>query len=331
MTPYLICTFEKQTLSNLVKECFGSLFPHVYNKAQIDYIFRYLKDLKCKSVLLEPTYIDKDYLEDYNHYYIKGFNNKGFKTARLHFFSKEINHKSIDELLRKNKNKALIGQLNNNYLGFMIVKPLPKTFIGKTCLRPYDSLIESSDKKALLRKYKVDLFGIPLSVDSIAFQEQDMIVSAYSTTALWSALHASKHRDLATIPSCSEITINAINYIPGSKNSFPNSSLTNKQLLRAIDVEKFKHHLFKVDNSSAAEFHQLIEYHINSDIPIILRGTIYEIESEDKFVKKNDHAVTVLGYKSSQTNALYIHNDRQGPFVRSKYLNSKIEKISIGV
>lgn len=38
MTPYLICKFEKQTLSNLIKECFDSKFPDVYNKIQIDYI-----------------------------------------------------------------------------------------------------------------------------------------------------------------------------------------------------------------------------------------------------------------------------------------------------
>ena len=69
MTPYLICKFEKQTLSNLIKECFDSKFPDVYNKIQIDYIYRYLKDIKCKSVLLEPVYIDKDYLEDYKQYY----------------------------------------------------------------------------------------------------------------------------------------------------------------------------------------------------------------------------------------------------------------------
>lgn len=324
MTPYLICKFEKQTLSNLIKECFGSHFPHVYNKAQIAYIFRYLNDMKCKSVLLEPTYIDRDYLEDYNHYYVKGFNNKGFKTARLHFFSKQINHKMIDNILRKNNSKSVIDELKKNYLGFMVVKPLPKTFIGKTCLRPYDSLIQSPFKKTLLREYTVDLFGISLTVDSVAFQEQDMIVSAYATTALWSALHASKHRDLSTIPSCSEITINAINYIPGSNNSFPNLSLTNKQLLRSIDVEKFKHHLFKVDEISDEEFHQLVETHINSNIPLILRGTIYEVKDDKTFIRKNDHAVTILGYNSNEGKALYIHNDRQGPFVRSRYLKSKI-------
>ncbi|MEX0527888.1 hypothetical protein, partial [Raoultella terrigena] len=75
MTPYLICNFEKQTLTNLVKESFKTEFPDIYHKQQIDYIYRYLKDAGCETVILEYDYMDKDYLEDYARYYVKGFNN----------------------------------------------------------------------------------------------------------------------------------------------------------------------------------------------------------------------------------------------------------------
>ncbi|VCV83955.1 hypothetical protein BANRA_01846 [Escherichia coli] len=148
----------------------------------------------------------------------------------------------------------------------MVIKPLPKTFIGKTCLKPYDSLINSDDKKCITREYCVDLFGIPLKVESIAFQEQDMVVAAYSTTAVWSSLHALNYCDIRTIPSCSEITINAINHINNSHNSFPNTSLTTKQMLRTIDVEKIKHHLFKVEQLNNESFHDIVKTHIDSKI-----------------------------------------------------------------
>ena len=40
------------------------------------------------------------------------------------------------------------------------------------------------------REYKVSLFGIDLAINTIAFQEQDRVVSACATSALWSMYHA---------------------------------------------------------------------------------------------------------------------------------------------
>ncbi|GAB0065591.1 hypothetical protein IBA8402_13520 [Pseudomonas syringae] len=69
MISYLVSSFEKQTITNLVRECFGYDFPDIFEKAQVDYIFNYLNNLpdgnKAKSVLLEYNYVDKDYLEDF--------------------------------------------------------------------------------------------------------------------------------------------------------------------------------------------------------------------------------------------------------------------------
>ncbi len=65
MTPFLVTEFGKPAISNLVKECFGSDFSDIHSKPQVDYIFRYLNDLHADSVLLEPEYVDKDYLEDH--------------------------------------------------------------------------------------------------------------------------------------------------------------------------------------------------------------------------------------------------------------------------
>ena len=53
MISYLVSKLAKGELSNLVKECFGTDFPDIFKKPQIDYIYRYLTDLDAKSVLLE--------------------------------------------------------------------------------------------------------------------------------------------------------------------------------------------------------------------------------------------------------------------------------------
>ena len=321
MTSYLVCRFEKLTLSNLVKESFGADFPNIFKKRQVDYIFRYLKDIGAKSVLLEFDYIDKDYLEDYSRYYVKCFNNYGHKTARLHFFSNDIEHSDI--------NSALLGslkhtkKLQSSYLGFMVVKPLQKTFIGKTCLKAYDRLIYSNYRKCLVRAYDVDLFGIRLKVESVAFQEQDKVVSACATTAIWSSLHAMSWRSVRGIPACSEITTNAINHIDGSTNMFPNKELSNKQILRALDVEGLRHHSLNLSDVDKSDFFDMVRTHIDSGLPLILGVDVYSIGEGKKLKKLAGHAVTILGYKSAYDgdDAIYIHDDRLGPYARASFVN----------
>ncbi|MBY7905122.1 hypothetical protein KW458_06425 [Vibrio fluvialis] len=323
MISYLVSNFGKDELSNLVKECFGTDFPDIFNKKQIDYLFRYLKDLKANSVLLEPKYIDKDYLEDFNNYYVKCFGNNGFMSARLHFFSKKIDHKYMTDILTTGDQRN-IEDLQHAYLGFIVIKPLAKTFIGKTCLKTYASVNqEDGNKVCLHREYNVDLFGIPLSVSSVAFQEQDKVVSACATTAIWSSLHAMRWKNVRDIRSCSEITTNAVNHIPGSNNSFPNLELSNKQILRALDFEKLKHHTIDVRGYESSNFLSLVKTHIDSNIPLILGVDVYEKNDNDAR-KLDGHAITVLGYKNKSIgdNAIYVHDDRLGPYARAEVIDT---------
>lgn len=317
MIPFLVCEFGKSTLSNLVRECFGSDFPDIFRKKQIDYIFRYLSDLGAKSVLLEFEYVDKDYLEDYSRFYVKRFNSRGHKCARLHFFSRTLDHGTVDEILLNHEAGAR-ASLQESYLGFMVVKPLPKTFIGKTCLKHYDGINKDGSKRSLTRRYDVSLFGVCLYVDSVAFQEQDKVVSACATTAIWSALNALSWRPIRGIPSCSEITTNAINFIEGSSNSFPNKELSNKQILRALDVEGLRHHSF--ENSTRDELVETVKCHVDSGLPLILGVDVYGFNQEGLLTKVGGHAVCILGYKLSGSDAaLYIHDDRLGPFARATF------------
>lgn len=318
---YLVCEFAKETLSNLVRERFGTEFPDINDKIQVKYLFNYLKDLEARTILLESDYVDRDYLEDYSRYYVKCFNRYGERCARLHFFSEDFDHEVFSKHLLSYDESA-ISSLSKSYLGFIVVKPLPKTFIGKTCLRNYSTVANSNERQVLTRKYNVNLFGIPLSVQTVAFQEQDKVISACATTAIWTALQALDTKDIRNVPSCSEITISAINHINESSNSFPNKGLTNKQILRALDTQKLRNHKINIDSSKKDgldNFFNIVKNYIDSDLPVILGADVHEI-SDDGLSKLGGHAVTIVGYKeTSSTNALYIHDDRIGPFARAEF------------
>jgi len=327
MISYLVSTFEKQTITNLVRECFGYDFPDIFRKDQVDYLFNYLGNLGAQSVLLEQSYVDKDYLEDFSRYYVKRFGNDGHKCARLHFFSSKVDHRHITSILEQGADASdAISALNSDYLGFVVLKPLPRTFIGKTCLKVMpDERNGVKDKKRLARTYKVDLFGIPLTVNSIAFQEQDKVVAACATTAIWVALHCLNWRQPRSIPSCSEITINAINHIPDSSNSFPSKQLSNKQILRSLDIEGLRYHAESTEKPDRADFLQSVVAHIDSSLPVILSGEVFNdaadrgeciadidqqipavpvvpvVETPPKraLVSRGGHAICIVGYNKS--------------------------------
>ena len=332
LSPFLICEFAKATLSNLVKECFGTDFPDIIQKKQINFIYTYLSELGATTVLLESDYVDRDYLEDYSRYYVKCFHRYGERCARLHFFKNDFDHQHFSKVFSSDDSFTIVKKLQENYLGYMVVKPLPKTFIGKTCLQYYPSFDDVSYKKLIKKSYTANLFGIELKVDSIAFQEQDKILSACATTSIWSAIHASKQRHSNSILSSGEITLSAINHIKDSSNSFPNKGLTNKQILRALDTQKFRNHQVNIptfDKKSFDNCFGIIKSYIDSDIPVILGANVYKINGTE-LEKLGGHAVTILGYKDKgDERALYIHDDRIGPFARVSF--NKIDEITPGI
>jgi hypothetical protein len=336
---FLVCEFGKLAISNLVKQAFGSEFPEIFSKRQVDYVYRYLNDLGAKSIVLESEYIDRDYLDDFAKYYVRRFNGNGHKCARLHFFAKEITHEEIIRLLMNCEAKEH-DELRNSYLGYMVIKPLPKTFIGRMCLRVYEQLLS---EQLLLRDYEVNFFGLKLSVKSVAFQEQDKVVSACATTAIWSALHAANWFPQELVPSCSKITTDAVNFISDSNNNFPNAQLTNKQMLRAIDVSGQRYYEHKLTDIPQEFALSIMENYLRSKIPLILGGDVYKLQStelsssdEKEYTSLGGHAITVTGFRfNSGAIDFFVHDDRLGPFVRTRVVatsdyvkKSKDEKCS---
>ncbi len=335
MTPYLITSFEEATLAALIHEPYGYDHADIFDKPQITYIYNYLKSFMPEpepgktagSILLEPEYIDRDFLEDYSRFYVRRFGNDGYKCARLHFFSSKITHQRLDALLAGDSEELTLDALQDHYLGFMVIKPLTKTFVGKTCLRVAgDKGTGAGTKKKISKRYEVNLFGVPLYVDSIAFQEQDKVVAACATTAIWTALHGLPGRSVKDIKSCSEITTAALNFVDGSSNGFPNKELSNKQIQRTLDVEGLRYHNSNLEAYTQEFFRTHLASHIDSDLPVILTGTVYGLtpvdpESEDaeRVSVKAGHAITALGYDfRNEASWVYVHDDRLGPYARAQ-------------
>src|SRR5262249_17736969 len=98
--------------------------------------------------------------------------------------------------------------------------PLPRTIVGRTCLKTYPH--DSRRDFPITRDYEANLFGMPLRVESLAFQEQDSVAAACATSALWSAFHGTGKQFQHPIPSPVEISKAATAHLPLDTRTFPN-------------------------------------------------------------------------------------------------------------
>jgi len=303
---------QKLVFNNNVQSCM-----------QIHYFFNYLERLSAKSIIVENSYIDRHYIQEYQKYYSLCFDSKSNKCKRLHFFSEDISEDNFDQcLIDKNYSDKI---LKNNYLGFMNIRPINSVPIGRTVLVTINK-IDSQERIFTTTTYPVHLAGIELWVDGLAFQQQDMAVGACATTAIWASLQKVCKDNGKRAVTPLDITTNGTKYFITAGREFPASDgLTLEQCLEAIRGSGFAPHLLKAD-SNLRLFRESIKININSGIPAVL---LMQRVSDGV-----GHAVCIVGYKetdqyipffsendikifSSDINKIYIHDDRLGSYARA--------------
>ena len=301
----------------------------IANKDHIDVITGYLHNIGAKMIVIEPDYIDHDYLQDYAEYFVKCFSSYKRRCIRLHFFGIYVEEDEFIQMLL-GKDSTLTKAVQETYLGYMVVKPLPRTVIGKTCLKTYSE--DSERFYPITRSYHANLYGLALIVkESLAFQEQDRSVSACATSALWSVLHGTGKLFQHPILSPSEITRLATKYSIREERTFPNHGLIPIEMARAIREVGLEPEAVQVKDmymlqSSAYAY-------LRAKIPFILGVTIRHKDHQNDETIGGEHAVAVAGYHlgkdvkcqhgkdgiplvASRIDKFYVHDDQYGPFVR---------------
>jgi len=330
-TPYGIFEYTVDNLQLYISHITKTPLSYIRQKFQIAYLdnyLNYLKDNPDESIYFihENEYVDKYYLDDYVSYYAKCFNSYEKNCARVHFF--KTSKLDDDFLYREDFLKAIKGEdsciiKQENYLGFITIKPIPYTFLSNISLK----VKPSDDKKLIVHSYSVSLFGILLTIDTVPVQEQDKVVSACATVALWSLYNASSLICQEAIPSLSNITKSAYPKENGYTREFPNNGLSIDMMLRSLN-----HFSLSSEAYTYSDINQLKEYvyaYISNSIPMILGVGV------DSDNAKGKHALTILGYKldeqqqtkykAHQISNLYIHDDRYGAFVKIYFVKDKLQ------
>ena len=318
--------------ANLYKALENEHLPasEVARKRRAVYLTNYLTRLNTRLIIVEPAYIDAGYLDDYAAYYVKCFKTYDRRCKRIHFFSEEFSVTDFLRIIDGKTSKAVRKKFSDSYLGFVVARPLPDAIIGRTVLKTYDD-DNGRRNYSCIREYKANLFGIDLKVDSLAFQEQDTVMAACATVALWCAFN--KTRDLfnSPAPTPAEIT-RAANRLVYNSRSIPSHGLNVQQMTNVIQHVGLEPEVIKV--SDTTPFVSLVYSHLKWGLPVILAVEIVGLEEQPL-----KHAITLVGYSERKDpvrdyevklgkveacppmvglriDRLFAHDDRIGPFLR---------------
>jgi hypothetical protein len=328
-------------------DCFTNNYTpseYILKKWHYAYLKNYLgvSGLNSKTILVEDNYVSKDYLDDFTHYYVSCHTDYSKFCSRIHFFEQSFSEQEFKELLLTDHDTNSIW---DSYLGFIVVKPIPSTVIGFTVLRTYSNS-NSFDERNFwgTRKYKVHLFGKELSINSLAFQEQDSVLAACATTAIWSMLNKASLDFHTILKSPGLITKDAGEMASDGSRLFPNAGLNLLQICQAIynsglvsEIKQENYVLNATQNSPELKIvsndytKKIINAYSSIGIPIIL---VIHVPNGGQH---GLHAITVSGFKkqspshiapkqeiswlSSNIDKIYAHDDQWGPFARISFNN----------
>lgn len=310
--------------------------------------FKYFSDylgvngLDAKTIVIEEEYISKDFLHDYTSYYALCFEKYPKFCNRVHFFSENVSNEEFRTIiLSKVEDHESFWE---SYLGFIVVKPIPVTVIGYTVLKTYKSGCSSFDARHFwgMREYVVNLFGNQLKLQSLAFQEQDSVVSACATTAIWSMLNKASVDFHTILKSPSQITRDADNMSTDGSRLFPNKGLNLLQICQAIFNSGLVSEVKQPDCSfndsnergvinviSNLYLKKILNVYSAIGIPLIL---VIRVPNGNQH---GLHAITVSGYHqssprfiapkeevswlASNIDKFYAHDDQWGAFARISF------------
>src|ERR1017187_9065250 len=315
-----VSPFSDQNLYGALKNGFATA-DEISGHLHATYLYGYLTKLGARTLIVEDPYVDADYLDDFAVYYSKCFTPYDRWCKRLHFFTIPI---ARDEFLKCVDGSSPATDLQASYLGFVVARPLPQTIIGRTVLRTYDGDNGRRHFPAVA-EHRANLFGIKLSVRSLPFQEQDQVLAACATVALWSCFQKTAELFGGSTPTPSAIT-RAASQVFHHGRPIPSQGLSVEEICSAIRHVGLEPELVDLRTARPPLF-SLIYGYLEMGIPVVLVVMIGGI---------GFHAITITGYsaplvaqraeeipgvaavpmKGRRIDKFYGHDDQIGPFAR---------------
>ncbi|WP_367872252.1 hypothetical protein [Luteolibacter sp. Populi] len=128
-------------------------------------------------VVVEDQYIDRDYRDTFSHTFSKRFATPASRCQRIHFFAKEMGRSQKPDVNMKRE------ELQESYLGYLVVRPTRPNGVGRTFLDP--RIMKHEGFNLCLCGERITLFGKELQIEGFPFIGQDIDVTTCAQSTLW--------------------------------------------------------------------------------------------------------------------------------------------------
>ena len=296
---------------------------------QLTYLGHYLANRGCRTVLSETHYVDRDYIEDLALFYGRSLRNFPNYCQRLHFFTAEMSDAEWRSAAASTGEAHELAKtrLQESYLGFSVVRPLPASPIGRTVLKTYDATTAAGERRVFdtIRQYAVHLASFRLELKGLAFQQQDRGVSACATTALWCAIQSVAPKEGLGLVSPATITESASRYFLADGRALPSEGLTIHQICeatRAAGLSPLVVRSIDITHDRA----QLLGYLSSGFAPVLALKSLSNGEGHAvcgvglKLGEAEPSTDPDLHFRDAQTaiRGVYVHDDRLGPYASAE-------------
>ena len=277
----------------------------------------------ARSAFVEWRYIDIDFRSEHSFFYSTTFRRYPSICQRVHFFAAELT-----------AGLGNLSEIADTYLGYVVMRPLPTSPVGRTMLSPPPHL-----KSAILCSTtdEVHLRGVTLSVTGVPFVGQDGQYLRCSHSCLWSASYhahlqrrSPRHlpRDVREAAMGGEVV----------GRQTPHEGLSVAQLLSALQNLGFSPERVPLPRtredsvrSETSSLPSTFARYANSGIPTIAYNRSHSwlvigyYFAGPPEVKDHDTPNKQLQTSNHDATCLVVHDDVQGPYLeslgRDDYLN----------
>ncbi len=256
-------------------DALSQLLDGAYDPASVAATLKGKINPRCRAVLIEHPYIDKDYRSTYYNFYAKKGYRYAASCARLHFFEDPI--ELGPGLLLKSKGRSL----SDNYFGYMVLRPTRLATIGRSVLSP--SLVDGFHGNVIDATHRVHLLGHRLTVKGFPYMSQHTDISVCAHVACWSILrHYSERYSQYAEFLTYDVTRMAHEFDPGGL--LPSKGLQLEHAERIFAAAGTYPMVIAKSSANPGLFYRQLLAYVESGFPLFAA------------LNSHEHAVAIIGH-----------------------------------